>query len=75
MGKKNYRAILDYTNYEDLLKKAGYFEKKPKVGVLGKALAEASKNHRSIKWLKNHLDTYFNKLRQEKKDKGKNEKN
>lgn len=70
-----YEAIYDYISYEDLLEKSGYKTYKPAFGTLGKALLEASKNHRSIKWLKNHLDTYFNKLRSSKKNsRNKNEK-
>lgn len=63
-----YTAIHDYISHEDLLEKSGYTTYKPAFGSLGKALLEASKNHRSIKWLKNHLDTYFNKLRNNKKN-------
>lgn len=61
-----YTAIHDYISHEDLLEKSGYTTYKPAFGSLGKALLEASKNHRSIKWLKNHLDAYFNKLRNKK---------
>lgn len=63
----------DYITMEDLKQKLGYVtEKETKVGNLGHALLEASKNHRSIKWLKKHLDTYFTKLRQERKQRKKN---
>lgn len=63
-----YTPIHNYISHEDLLEKSGYITYKPAFGSLGKALLEASKNHRSIKWLKNHLDTYFNKLRNSKKN-------
>ena len=69
-----YEAIHDYISFEDLLEKSGYETYKPTFGSLGKALLEASKNHRSVKWLKNHLDNYFTKLRQDRKNR-KNENN
>ena len=57
--------FLDFT---DLKEKLGYTTRKPKVGSLGRALIKASKesNQGSIKWLKNHLDTFFKKNRQQK---------
>ena len=65
-----YKPINDYTTMYDLFQKLGIKEYKPKIGNVGRAIMEASKNHRSIGWLKNQLDTYFNKLRQNKgKDK------
>lgn len=40
--------------------------KRLKLGDFGRALAKASREHRSASWLKNQLDVFFNKLRSEK---------
>lgn len=55
-------------NFEDLKEKLGYKTYSPRIGSMGRALIKASKNQRSIKWLKNHLDTYFRNLRHEQKE-------
>ena len=60
-------AIHDYITYEDLLESLGYRTYKPRLGTLGKALLEASKNQRSNNFLKRYWDSYFKKLRQQKK--------
>lgn len=57
-----------HISFEDLKAKLGYKTYQPKIGNVGRALMNASKNHRSIKWLKNHLDTYFKKIRDNKKE-------
>lgn len=64
-------AIHDYITFEDLYEKAGYKVHKPKVNSFIRALMEYSKNHRSIKWVKTYLDSYFDNLRKQKKDKNK----
>ena len=61
--KKNKYKQPDYITYEDLLEKLGYKKYKPKIGNLGRAIMDASKNHRSVNWLKNQLDAYFENLR------------
>lgn len=62
--KQRYNPIHDYLSYEDLLGKLGYgHHSVRRVGSFGKALMTASKNNKSVKWLKHHLDTYFNHLR------------
>ena len=68
MSKKNYEPIRDYISSEDFLDKAGYRRYKPKVGILGKALIEASKHQGRSSFLNRMLDVYFKKLRQQKKD-------
>lgn len=70
-------ANTDYITMEDLKESLGYIRPKKykAVGDVGKVLLEASKNHRSIKWLKEHLDTYFDKLREEKEQRKKKWKN
>ena len=68
MSKKNYESIRDYISSEDFLDKAGYRRYKPKVGILGKALIEASKHQGRSSFLNRMLDVYFKKLRQQKKD-------
>ena len=55
-------------DFEDLKSKLGYKTYQPKISSWGRAIISASKNHRSIKWLKNHLDTYFKKIRDNKKE-------
>ena len=37
-----------------------------KLGDFGRALAKASREHRSVYWLKNQLDVFFKKLRSER---------
>ena len=69
MSKKNYEPIRDYISSEDFLDKAGYRRYKPKVGILGKALIEASKHQGRSSFLNRMLDVYFKKLRQQKKAK------
>lgn len=56
---RNNNAIHDYIDYEDLLKKLGYKSYKPRIGTLGRALLEASKNQRSDNFLKRYWDSYF----------------
>ena len=69
---KKHETVTDYITMEDLKEKLGYTTPKNlRVGNLGYALLEASKNHRSIKWLKEHLDSYFDKLREEKQQRKK----
>lgn len=68
---KNNNAIHDYIVYEDLLKKLGYRTYKYRIGTLGRALLEASRNQRSNNFLKKHWDSYFKKLRQQKKGQNK----
>jgi hypothetical protein len=61
----------EFISYEELFEKLGYKKQyQPRIGNVGRAIIEASKNHRSIDWLKNQLDTYFDKLRGQKKNKG-----
>lgn len=61
----------DFVSYEELFEKLGYKKTyQPKIGSFGRALMEASKNHRSVSWLKNQLDTYFEKIRGNKKNRG-----
>ena len=59
----------EYINFEDLLIKLGYRQYKPRIGTLGKALLAASKGQRSDNFLKRYWDSYFRKLRQDKKRK------
>lgn len=68
---KNNNSIHDYIDYEDLLKKLGYKNYKPRIGTLGRALLEASKNQRSDNFLKRYWDSYFKKLRQQRKGQNK----
>ena len=63
-------AIRDYTNFEDLKVKAGYRTYTPKIGSLGQAIMTASKKNKCAKWCKEHLDTLFDKLRQNRKKNG-----
>ena len=70
MSRKQ-EAIRDYLSHEDLLQQLGYNFYKPKTGSLGRAIIQASKNHRSIGWLKNQLDTYFKRQNKNKKGKKK----
>jgi hypothetical protein len=70
MSRKQ-EAIRDYLSHEDLLQQLGYNFYKPKTGSLGRAIIQASKNHRSIGWLKNQLDTYFKRHNKNKKGKKK----
>lgn len=67
------QAIKNYITYEDLYEKAGYRVHKPKITSMTRALIELSKNHRSIKWLKSYLDSYFKKLRENKRNRLRNE--
>lgn len=62
-----YKPINDYQTHDELFQKLGIKEYQPKIGNVGRAIMEASKNHRSIGWLKNQLDTYFDKLREQRK--------
>lgn len=73
MNKQRYTAIHNYISTEDLLKKLGYRTRTPRIGSLGRKIMEASKNHRSVSWLKYQLDTYFKDLRAKRK--GNNNKN
>lgn len=70
MARQN-TAIHDYLSFEDLLEKLGYRTYKPRIGSLGRSLLEASKNQRSNNFLKKYWDSYFKKLRQQRKFKGK----
>lgn len=47
-----------FTTLEDLKEKLGYKSRKPKIGILGKALIKATKegNRRSVGWMKKQLD-------------------
>jgi len=65
--QKNNNVIHDYIDYADLLKKLGYKSYRPRIGTLGRALLEASKNQRSDNFLKRYWDSYFKKLRQQRK--------
>lgn len=61
----------EFLSYEELFEKLGYKKQyKPRIGNLGRAIIDASKSHRSIDWLKNQLDTYFKKFRENKKNNG-----
>lgn len=62
-----YKPIRDYINFGDCLEKSGYWQYKPKIGSLGKALIEASKHQGRSTFLNKMLDVYFKKLRQQKK--------
>lgn len=64
---KKYKPINDYQTHDELFQKLGIKSHKPIIGNLGRAIMEASKNHRSIDWLKSQLDTYFDKLREQRK--------
>ena len=66
-----HEPIRDYINFEDYLQKAGYRQYKPKVGSLGKALIDASKHQGRSSFLNRMLDVYFKKLRQQKKNRQK----
>lgn len=57
--------------FEDLLKKLGYKRYTPKIGTLGRALLKASKNQRSDNFLKRYWDSYYKKLRQQRKGQNK----
>lgn len=70
MSRKQ-EVIRDYLSHEDLLQQLGYNFYKPKTGSLGRAIIQASKNHRSIGWLKSQLDTYFKRQNKSKKGKKK----
>lgn len=60
----NRYAQPDFISYEELFEKLGYKKQyQPQIGSVGRAIMEASKNHRSVNWLKNQLDTYFERLR------------
>lgn len=50
------------------LKQLGYMTKTPKVGELGQALMKVSKENPDCKWLKRHLDKFFQNLRKERKN-------
>ena len=53
----------------DLIEKLGYTTpKKPKIGNVGKALMEASKENKDCEWATKQLDTMFTKLRKENKN-------
>jgi len=58
---------MEYTSYEDLFEKLGYRKYIPKLGSLGKALLNASRGQRSDNFLKRYWDSYFTKLRQQKR--------
>ena len=62
-----------YDSYEDLVEKLGYKRYKPRIGVLGRALLEASRNQRSDNFLKKFWDFYFKRERERRKRK--NDKN
>lgn len=71
MSKYNNEPIKDYINFEDYLRKAGYRRYKPKVGSLGRALIKASKHQGRSSFLNRMLDVYFEKLRQQKNNRQK----
>lgn len=74
MNYSNYKQP-EFLSYEELFEKLGYKKQyKPRIGNVGRAIMDASKSHRSINWLKNQLDTYFEKLRGHKKNKGNEDK-
>lgn len=56
-----------FLSTQDMLAKKGYHTVVPKVGALGQALMQASKENSECKWLKHHLDGFFKELRREKK--------
>ena len=59
----------------EMIEKLGYTTpKKPKIGNVGKALMEASKENKDCKWAKEQLDTMFSKLRKEEKTQKKGKK-
>ena len=59
--------------YNQLIEKLGYTTPhKPKIGNVGKALMEASKENKDCEWAKKQLDTMFTKLRKENKKERKN---
>ena len=70
---KKYIAEHNYITHQDLLQKLGHKEYKPKLGGLGRALIEAA-NQGSIGWMKKQLDLMFKKVREEKRNKHRNEK-
>ena len=68
MSKQYKREQPEFVSYEELFEKLGYKKSyQPKIGNLGRAIMEASKNHRSVSWLKEQLDAYFEKIRGSKK--------
>ena len=67
MSKPKYQTIHDYINFEDFLEKAGYWQYKPKVGSLGRALMEASKHQGRSAFITKMLDVLYKKMRQDKK--------
>lgn len=60
-----------YLSTQEMLASKGYHTIVPKIGSLGKALMQASKNNPENKTLKKHLDVMFTKLRREGKQNGK----
>lgn len=62
-----------FITLEDLKEKLGYKSRKPKIGILGKALIKATKegNRRSVGWMKKQLDELFKTLDKERGKNGK----
>jgi hypothetical protein len=67
--------IRDYISNEDFLQKAGYRTYKPKIGSFGHALIKASKTQGRYSFINKCLDSYFRKLRQQRKLNGNKEQN
>lgn len=67
------KKINDYIGMEDCIEKAGYWTFKPLFGTLGQALLKASKNQGRSSFINKCLDSYFKKLRQQRKRQNKND--
>lgn len=59
--------INNYITFEDFLEQAGYRTHHPAVGSVGQALIKASKNQGRSSFINKCLDSYFRKLRQQRK--------
>ena len=62
-----------FISTQEMLAQKGYHTVVPKIGELGKALMQASKEEPECKWLKKHLDQFFKELRRENKRGKRNE--
>lgn len=57
-----YKPINNYETTDDLFKQLGYRFRKPKIGSLGWALINASKEIAEFKWLKPHINKMFKNM-------------
>lgn len=75
MNKQENKPEIEYQSngqpvaygFEDLLGKLGYKKFQPHVGSVGHALIKASKNQGRSSFLNKMLDSYFQKLRKQRK--------